>query len=85
MSATLFLVSLVAAMVVVFRSVCVAAHLSRKGWDGHLWQFVGIAMSYALIAGGAVAVVLHWHGGATLLLLGMCGWILMDRRNRVTR
>lgn len=85
MNTLIFAVSMSAAAVVVMRCVCVAAHLSRKSWSGHLLQFVGITLSYALIAGGAIGVALHWHSGSTLLLIGMSGWILFDRRNRVTR
>lgn len=85
MNTLLFAVSLAAAVVVVMRSVCVAAHLSRKSWSGHLLQFVGLTLSYAFIAGGAIGTALAWPSGATLLLLGMSGWILFDRRNRVTR
>lgn len=74
------IVSLGSAIVVLAHVICVAAHLSRKRWQGKQAQFIGLALSYALVAGGAAGVTLSWNPGVPLLLLGIAGWILFDRR-----
>ena len=78
-----WLLLMVPTLVVLVRVVCVASKLSRKAWSGHQWEFVGLSLSYSLVAGGALAVCMYWHDGSALLLYGVAGWILFDRRNKL--
>jgi len=85
MSIALLVLSIAAAVVVLWRSTCVAAHLSRKEWGGHLLEFVGITGSYALICGGAVGIPIGYAPAPLMILVGVAGWILFDRRNPLQR
>lgn len=82
MSTLIFVLSLFAAGVVLMRSTCVAASLSRRDWDGHTLQFIGITGSYGLVCGGAVGIPLGWSPGPVLLLIGVAGWIVFDHRRK---
>lgn len=80
MSTLIWLVSLLAAGVVLVRVVCVAAHLSRRNFNGHPLQFLALSASYALLAGGATGTVLHLKIGPLMLLVGVALWVVFDRR-----
>lgn len=75
------LIMLIAAIVVLVRTVCLAAKMSARDWPGHPIRFVGIAAANAFLAAGAVGVVLLWRHGALLLLVGVAIRLLLDRRN----
>lgn len=77
------MLAMLAACIVMVHTVCVASSVSRKAWEGHALQFAGIAFSYALVAGGSLGVVLRWAHGPEMLLFGVAGWIVFDRRNRI--
>ena len=76
----LTLISIAAAIVVVVRVICVAAHLSRKEFAGHPLRFAGLALAYPLVGGGALALALGWMDGKPLLLFGIGLLMLADRR-----
>lgn len=80
MSTLIWLVSLLAAGVVLVRVICVSANLSRRNFKGHSLHFLAIAASYALLAGGAVGTVLHLEIAPRLLLAGVALWVVFDRR-----
>lgn len=74
------LLMLAAAGVVMMRCLCVAAHLSPARWFDHKFKLLGLSISYAFIGGGAVSFALGWMPGAYMLLFGLAGLILFDRR-----
>nr|MBL8412724.1 hypothetical protein [Dechloromonas sp.] len=71
---------LVAALVVLWRTLAVIAILDARAFRGQLWRFVGIACHYALIGAGAVAVILGVPAGGPLLLGGTALACIADRR-----
>ena len=73
-------VGMLAMCAVLARCICVVPRLSRKSWTGHRVHFTALAGTYALLAGGAVGTALHWGLGPTMLLIGVAGWVLFDRR-----
>lgn len=73
-------VMLVAMCVVLARCICVVPKLSHKNWGGHRAHFAALAGTYALLGGGAVGTALHWDMGPVMLLVGVSGWVLFDRR-----
>lgn len=70
----------IAASVVLMHCICVASQLSRKEWGGHPLQFIGLSVSYPLIGGGALGAALGWPHAIWILLFGMAGLFLFDRR-----
>lgn len=76
----MLILTLLAASIVLMRCICVASQLSRKEWGGHPLQFIGLSVSYPLIGGGALGTALGWHHATFILLFGMAGLILFDRR-----
>ncbi len=80
MSALVPLLSLLAAGAVLVRCVCIAARLNRRDWSGHPLRFVGMAAGYALTGGGAVGTALEWDFASHLLLFGMAGLVVFERR-----
>lgn len=83
MNGLLLVITFISAGVVLVHGICVASRLSRQGWYGHPLLFFGISASYALVCGGSVGIVLGWTPGPMLLLLGVAGWVIFDRRIRV--
>lgn len=81
MKTIIVLLAMMSAGVVLYHGICVSSRLSRKAWEGHMLQFFGISASYALVCGGSVGVALRWEPAALLLLLGVAGWVIFDRRN----
>lgn len=73
-------IMLLSAGVILARSVCLAAKLSANDWPGHPVRFAGIAAANALLAAGAVGVVLGWTPGTVLLLVGVAIKMMSDRR-----
>lgn len=59
---------LAAALVILVRTTCLAAHLSAKNWTGHKARFAALAAAHSMLAAGALGVVLGWQHGAMLLL-----------------
>lgn len=74
-------IMLVSAGVVLVRTICLAAKMSANDFNGHLFRFASIAAANALLAAGAVGVVLGWHYGTFLLLVGAAVKLVSDRRN----
>jgi hypothetical protein len=76
------ILALLAAGVIMHHCTCLIAKLSPRNWFGHRLQFIGLAAAYSLMAGGSVGTAVGYPHGATLLLLGVAGLVLFDRRNR---
>lgn len=76
------LIIVVASVVIIVHCTCMVAKLNHRNWYGHKLQFAALAISYALICGGAAAFALGWSTGALLLPFGMAGRVLFDRRER---
>lgn len=72
--------ALALAAVVLVRCVHVAASLNIRDWTGPRWQFVGLAGSFSSIAAGAFGVALAVHWAPLVLLSGIAGLIVFDRR-----
>lgn len=59
------------------------ATLSHKKWQGHQVRFAGFALAHALVAGGAAGCALGMGAAPLLLLVGIAGKIIFDRRIRL--
>jgi hypothetical protein len=79
----ILILRILAAGVILVHCMCIVAKLSPRNWFGHRLQFFGLSAAYALIAGGAVGSAFSWHLAPTLLLLGIAGLVLFDRRIRL--
>ena len=75
------LISLLATCVILTRCICMAAQVNKKEWSGHPLQFIGFAVAYGLSSGGSLGVVFGWQHAPIVLLLGVAGWVMFDRRN----
>lgn len=73
-------IMLLAAGVVLIRTICMASKMSVRDWRGHPLFFAAIAAANSLLAAGAVGIVLGWHKGTFLLLLGVALKLLTERR-----
>ncbi len=80
MNAAFQTLSIISAMVVLVRTICVSARLNRKNWKGNPLRFTGISFSYAMICGGALGIPLCWNPAPHLLLLGIAMRIVSERR-----
>lgn len=69
-----------AALVVLYRCIQLAAHMDRHSFTGHRLRFAMIALAYALIGSGAVATALGLASGAHMLLAGVAGVFIFERR-----
>ena len=74
---------LIPAAVVMVHCIYMIAHLNPREWRGQRFYFSGLAMSYSLTAGGAVGIAIGWTPGPLLLLFGLAGLIIFDRRKCV--
>lgn len=74
-------VMLMSAMFILVRAVFLAAHLSIKNWRGHPFRFAGVAAANSFLAAGAVGIVLGWHQGVSLLLIGAALKMASDRKD----
>lgn len=80
---TLFTVlSFLAAAVVVYKTLSTIACLSHKAWAGRKIEFTILSMSHALMCAGAVGAAFGFQAGAVMLLMGLAGIQIIDRRNR---
>lgn len=76
----ILLLLLPATFVILGHSLDLASTLSRKQWVGHPFRFAGFSISIALTAGGAVGVLLGAFYAPALLVLGVAGCMMFDRR-----
>jgi hypothetical protein len=81
MSELLSVLMLLATVVIIVHCVVMAARLNRKQFSGHQLRFTVFSLSIGLLGGGAIAVLFGWSAGPLLLLLGVAGWQLTDRRS----
>lgn len=77
------LILILAAGVILVHCTCIVAKMSPRNWYGHRLQFFGLSAAYSFIAGGAVGTVVNWHLGSSLLLIGVAGLVIFDRRIRL--
>lgn len=80
MSMLILMILLMASGVILVHCVCVVAKLSRSKWDGHQGRFAGIAASIALMAGGAMGMLLAFPHAPILLTVGLAGSFIFERR-----
>jgi len=73
---------ILAAIIVMVHCTFMIAHLNHRNWFGHKMQFIGLAVAYSFIAGGSVGIALSWSPAAGVLLFGLAGWAVFDRRKR---
>lgn len=76
------LIILLSITVVLLHCLHQIATLNHKKWTGHQIKFAGLALAHALVAGGAVGIALGMSAAPLLLLVGIAGKILFDRRGR---
>lgn len=74
------LAALAMASIVLMRCVHVAARINIRDWHGPRWRFVGLAASFSALAAGAFGVALFVQWAAFVLLAGIAGLIVFDRR-----
>lgn len=79
--ALIFAGLIVLAGVILVHCVCVVSGLSRLKWQGHKGRFAGVSASIALLAGGALGMVLSFYHWPFLLAAGIAGEYVFDRRN----
>lgn len=79
-AALLSVLYLLAAGVVLMRCVCLAAHLNPAKWGRHRIHYALYAASLACLGAGALGVALAWPPARLMLLFGVAGWVLFDRR-----
>lgn len=77
---TLSIFSILAAAIVMYRTISLVSTIDIHKFDGHPWRFVALASHCALIGAGAVAVALGAAVGAQMLLAGVSLMIIADRR-----
>lgn len=76
------ILSVIAACLVLYKTLGAIAHISVDTFDGHPWQFIGFTLHYALIGAGSVAWALGLAVGGSMLLAGLAMMALADRRGR---
>lgn len=74
--------SFLAAAVVLYKTLYHVANLSHKAWAGRKLEFTFLSLSYALMCAGALGAAFGFRIGAAMLLLGLAGIQIIDRRNR---
>lgn len=78
---TMLVVMVGTSSVIMVHCVCVVAGLSRIKWHGHIVRFAGVSAAIALLAGGAIGMVLNFTHWPLLLAVGIAGEFVFDRRN----
>lgn len=71
--------------IILTRCICAAGHLGWNKWDGPKWRLVGLALSFMLLAGGSLGVALGQEWCPPILLAGVAGMVLFDRRKGYMR
>ena len=79
------ILSLSAAIAVLWRCIYIAGHIGLKDFEGHPVRFLILASGYALAAVGAMGFVFGWTYGATFMLIGVAVFMLAERRLGVKR
>lgn len=73
-------VEIAAVLVVMTRIVCLASKMSMLTWQGGKARFIFYTLAIAMIAGGAVGTLFNYPAGPLMLLVGLAGQMLFDRR-----
>ena len=82
MNIIIFMLTLVAASIIIVRGVYVAAHLDIRSWHGHRLRYLGLVLSFGLLCGGSLGVALMWPPAVPIFLTGVAGYFLFNRRDR---
>lgn len=69
-----------AALIVLWKTIDVCAHIDIKNFDGHPLHFCGMAVYWSMFGAGAVAVAAQVPIGGAMLLLGLAVFCLVNRR-----
>lgn len=80
MSVIFLMLLLLAAGVILVHCLCVISNLSHRKWSGHKGRFAGVTFSVALLAGGAAGMVLDYPPAPVLLIVGIAGAYIFERR-----
>lgn len=75
------IISVVAALIVLWKIVTVASTLDVQSYRGHPVRFVGLTLHWALLGVGAAAAALHVDAATPLLLVSAAVLVLVDRRH----
>lgn len=75
----LHLIGFAAAMFVMHRCVLMVTLLDQKSWPSKC-RFIALGISIGLLVSGAFSVVLGTAFGKWLLLAGITGFMMFDRR-----
>ena len=76
----LLVIEVLAALVVIWRTVVLAAHSKPASWKECRVKFVAHTFAYTAMIGGAIGIVFQTHLGHVLLLIGLALLFLSDRR-----
>lgn len=79
----LTIAAVLAAMAILYRIISMAGDFTTHDcWRGPLWRYYGILASLSIIAGGAAALILGWWKPSLyLLIFGVAGQFICDRRH----
>lgn len=80
MQSIISVMMIASAGVVMFRCIYVIAHFDRRSWSGKHAKMLGLTLSYALVGGGVIGVVLGYSPAIKMLVIGIAGLITFDRR-----
>lgn len=80
MNLVVALATLVSFIVVLYRVICMASHQGIHKWADHKYRFTFMSISFSLLLGGSLAVLIGYHHGGELLLVGIAGLLVSDRR-----
>lgn len=69
-----------AALVVLWKTLDVCAHIDIHNFDGRPVHFYGMAIYWALFGAGSVAVAAEIPAGGMMLLAGLAVFCLVNRR-----
>lgn len=71
----------IAALIVLWKTIDVCAHIDIHNFDGHPLHFCGMALYWSLFGAGAVATASGMNIGGVMLLLGIAVFCLVTRRH----
>lgn len=79
-NAYVLILEVVCVSIILMRAIQIGSQIAWKDWRGHPLQFIGLTISYPLLVGGSLSVLLNRDQGFPLLLVGMMLYFLSDRR-----
>lgn len=76
----LSLLTVISALVIITRVICLSSRIAHASWTGHKLQFTALSAGHAFLLGGAGAALIYPNWAMPLLIVGIAIVILSDRR-----